>query len=76
MDVLGCPANLELMDKRVRDSVDPAVLVAALRRSPVELTDEQRGHSAGLTSEQLAAINSASKAGFFLDFAPSKPKSK
>ncbi len=56
--------------------MDPAVLAAALTRSPIELPDDQRRGAAGLTSEQVAAINSAGKAGFFLDFVPAPPKSK
>ena len=76
MDVLRLPANLATMTKRLRDSVNPAVLAAALTRSPIELPDDQRRGAAGLTSEQVAAINSAGKAGFFLDFVPAPPKSK
>ena len=75
MEVLRRPANPWRMTKRVRDSVDPAALAAALTRVPVELAPQQRGSVAGLTPEQLAAIDSAGKAGFFLDFVP-KPKSK
>ncbi len=69
MDMLTTTTNLRPMTKRVRDIVDPAVLEAALNRTPAELTDEQRGPvPPGMTEQQVAAMRAARKSGIYVDW--------